>query len=68
MQGEKYMRFANIGLFIPFTLLYSIEDYYSSLHFVWFFIFISCIEFKFQLFILASNLVLSVVVCFAIQL
>lgn len=33
MQGEKYMCFANLVLFISFTLLSLIRDSYSSLHF-----------------------------------
>jgi hypothetical protein len=33
MRGEKYMCFANIGLFIPFILLFFIENCYLSLHF-----------------------------------
>ncbi len=47
MQGEKYMRFNNTILFIPFTLLSFIGDYYSSLHLlvVCFCTFVSCIEF-----------------------
>jgi hypothetical protein len=34
MQMEKFMRFANIGLFIPFILLSFIKKYYLSLHFI----------------------------------
>jgi len=62
------MHFANIGLFIPFTLLFFIEDCYLSLHllFAWFYTFVYFIEFEFQLFILAPNLVPSVVACFVV--
>jgi hypothetical protein len=61
------MHFAIIGLFIPFTLLFFIEDYYLSLHllFAWFYTFVYFI-FEFQLFILAPNLVPSVVACFVV--
>jgi hypothetical protein len=62
------MHFVNISLFIPFILLSSMGDYHSSLHFtiVWFYTFVSCVEFKFQLFILTSNLVLGIVLCYPI--